>query len=290
MDHMNQNQMNMITDNSSELEHYGVKDMHWGIRRYQPYPKGHKGGKFIGEQSKWKKKKLREVQKARAKAEAEKKSAEKKKKEDAELHEKLLKTRDPKLLYKNVHKLSDDELRSRLSRLQNEQALKKLASQQKSKGEEFVDKFVKYGELANKVYKTVNSDVGKAIQKKMGIGEDTKKSTTLGSVKKIAQDANKATGSKVDKKAKQAQKEKEKQTKQDRKEAKEDLREAKTLKKEAQQYKKEAEQMMRAMKKAGDTKAYQEEKQTRDYQKKQIDEINSMIDDIEKQLKKDGLA
>lgn len=32
----------------NELYHYGVLGMHWGIRRYQPYPKGHKGGKFLG--------------------------------------------------------------------------------------------------------------------------------------------------------------------------------------------------------------------------------------------------
>lgn len=30
-----------------ELMHYGVRGMHWGIRRYQPYPDG-KEGKFIG--------------------------------------------------------------------------------------------------------------------------------------------------------------------------------------------------------------------------------------------------
>lgn len=289
MDHTNQNLMTTMTtsiDGESELEHYGVKGMRWGVR------KDRYANSSERKQSKWKKKKLREVQKARAKAEAEKKAAEKKKKEDAELHEKLLKTRDPKLLYKNVHKLSDQELKSRLARLENEQKLKKMASQQKSKGEEFVDNFIKYGELANKVYKTVNSDLGKAIQKKMGIGEDNKKSTSLDSVKKLAQDANKSgvSGMKIDKKVKKAQKEKEQQAKQDRKEAKEDLKEAKVLKKEAQQYKKEAEQLMREMKKSGDTAAYREMKDTRDYQKQTVNEIDSLIDDLEKRLKKDGLA
>lgn len=35
----------------SELYHYGVKGMHWGIRRFQPYPAGHKGGQEVGEAS-----------------------------------------------------------------------------------------------------------------------------------------------------------------------------------------------------------------------------------------------
>lgn len=39
----------MLMANSEDIIHYGVLGMHWGIRRYQPYPKGYNGkGKYTG--------------------------------------------------------------------------------------------------------------------------------------------------------------------------------------------------------------------------------------------------
>ena len=39
----------LYLSHSAELYHYGILGMHWGVRRFQPYPKGYGGaGKFLG--------------------------------------------------------------------------------------------------------------------------------------------------------------------------------------------------------------------------------------------------
>lgn len=89
------------------LYHYGILGMKWGIRRFQPYPKGkgHKG-KFLGKKSKSQKK----AEKERAKPPSK----------------------------KAIKDMSDQELREVVDRLQMEKRYRDLTSAQKSKGQKLV--------------------------------------------------------------------------------------------------------------------------------------------------------
>lgn len=110
------------------LVHYGIKGQKWGVRRFQPYStRGRisgKGGKEVGV--------------------AKKKSAE-------PSREELLKSTDPKLLYKYRDKLTDQELQNRLNRLNNEEQLRQKAQKKKDEGK--------------KVAKQILADSGKEVLK-----------------------------------------------------------------------------------------------------------------------------
>ena len=136
---MDSNILDESIPNEDYLEHYGVLGMKWGIRRYQPYPKGDgPKGRFIGEKAKGavsavgrgmtsaaratKNRVVKAKQAYDAKApEREAKRAER----EAERWEHKISSHKKKA-YKNAGKLSDEELNARIDRLRREKEFKSL--------------------------------------------------------------------------------------------------------------------------------------------------------------------
>lgn len=149
--------------NETTLQHWGIKGMKWGVRRYQ-----NKDGS------------LTELGRKREKEMNEKLKSAKKENETLRKENETLKKNVQALRPKSAVEMSDAELNARVNRLNLEQRYKQLMNdlhpQTKSRGERFVNK------LINDVLVPAAVDVGKNTVKTLM--SNAVKSALEGSAKK----------------------------------------------------------------------------------------------------------
>lgn len=140
----------------NSLEHYGIKGQKWGVRR-TPEQLGHITEKKR-KVSNWiekarKKSAKRKRQTAKKKAAAKKAKADKEEESEDKIREKVLSSTDPKYIYKYRHLLTTKELQDRLTRIDTEDKVNKLAEKKTQKGNDFIKTLGETAKMAESIGK-----------------------------------------------------------------------------------------------------------------------------------------
>lgn len=194
-----------LMERQNELYHYGVLGMHWGVRRYQPYSliprKSGKVGKEIGAakkssksdglkstisklQSKNKSTPLSEIKKSRKQKQEEVKSQkisdEKTARERKLRAAEVVNSGNAKLIYENRNNLTEAQLKTAISRIQTENTLRALVSDQNpSKMQKVINTANKLQTAANVAESGINAynQVARVANAFMGENETGRKNT-----------------------------------------------------------------------------------------------------------------